>query len=48
MFQEIQGPLEGVLRTNYRRFDWEEFAVFFPPACYAGTCILLLKAQTLN
>jgi hypothetical protein len=34
---EIQGPLEGVLRENYKRFDWERLGVFFPPACYAGS-----------
>jgi hypothetical protein len=34
--QEIQAPLQGVLRRNYRLFDWKKLDLFFPPACYAG------------
>ena len=33
---DIQEPLTGVLRDNYKKFDWENLRVFFPPECYAG------------
>jgi len=34
--KDLQEPLEGVLRMNYKKFDWEDLNVFFPPACYRG------------
>lgn len=32
----IQGPLVGVIKQNYKKFDWEMLNIFFPPACYEG------------
>lgn len=33
---EIQGPLYGALKQNYKNFDWANLHIFFPPACYEG------------
>eukprot|EP00277_Geminigera_cryophila_P019638 CAMPEP_0179490948 /NCGR_PEP_ID=MMETSP0799-20121207/65784_1 /TAXON_ID=46947 /ORGANISM="Geminigera cryophila, Strain CCMP2564" /LENGTH=252 /DNA_ID=CAMNT_0021307281 /DNA_START=57 /DNA_END=815 /DNA_ORIENTATION=+ len=44
--KEIQGPLEGALRENYRKFDWENLKGFFPPACYAGQTVAQVTNST--
>eukprot|EP00284_Hemiselmis_tepida_P017705 CAMPEP_0174928042 /NCGR_PEP_ID=MMETSP1355-20121228/22703_1 /TAXON_ID=464990 /ORGANISM="Hemiselmis tepida, Strain CCMP443" /LENGTH=290 /DNA_ID=CAMNT_0016174183 /DNA_START=98 /DNA_END=970 /DNA_ORIENTATION=- len=34
---QVQGPLNGVLKKNYKLFDWQSMEIFFPEACYAGS-----------
>jgi len=34
---QVQGPLNGVLKKNYKEFDWQSMELFFPKGCYAGS-----------
>jgi hypothetical protein len=45
---EIEGPLYGALRNNYRQFDWELLNVFFPAECYRGHRDVLVAGRNVT